>query len=241
LEGFAISLLSITQALAVKFGIPSPGAAASSTDQNVQQIVAFINEDGQELASRGEWQFLRNEATFVTVATESQGSLQTICGPDFNFICNETFWNRSQRRPIFGPKTPAEWQQLKAQLMQGPWIQYIIRGNNILFLPIPAAGQNCFLEWCTKFWCTDLTGVTGKTAMTLDTDIAKLDERLLTLGAMWRFKKSKKLDWEGDFEKAEAAIEDSLSRDGAKVRINMAGQQTDIFPAILVPSGNWMT
>jgi hypothetical protein len=234
-----MSLLTIVQAVAVKFGIPSPGAAASSTDQNIQQLVAFVNEDGQELGARNSWQILRNEATFATVGTESQGSLTTICGPDFAFIVNETFWNRSQRRPIFGPKTPAEWQQLKAQLMQGPYIQFIVRGNNILFLPIPPVGQNCYFEWCTKYWCTDSTGVTGRTAMTTDTDIAKLDERLLTLGAMWRFKKSKKLDWEGDFDKYEAAVEDAITRDGSRSRLNLQGMQTDIFPAVLVPSGSW--
>jgi hypothetical protein len=234
-----MSLISITQSVAVKFGIPSPGAAASSTDQNIQQIVAFVNEDGQELGSRAAWQALRNEATFNTVATEVQGSLTTLCGPDFNFIVNETFWNRAQRRPVFGPKSPQEWQNLKATFMQGPWIQYIIRGNNILFLPIPAVGQACYFEWCSKYWCTDSTGVTGRTAMINDTDISKLDERLHVLGAMWRFKKAKKLEWQGDFEKYEAAVEDSISRDGARPRLDLQGQQTDIWPGIIVAAGNW--
>lgn len=234
-----MSLLSIVQAVAVKFGIPSPGAAASSTDQNVQQIVAFVNEDGQELGSRAQWQNLRNEATFNTVATTSQGSLLTLCGADFNFIVNLTFWNRAQRRPIFGPKSPAEWQQLNAEFMQGPWIQYTIRNNNILFLPIPAAGQACYFEWCSKNWCTDSTGVTGKTAMTLDTDIAKLDERILALGAMWRFKKAKKLDWEGDFDKYEDAVNDAISRDGARARLNLVGSQNDIYPGVIIPAGSW--
>jgi hypothetical protein len=233
------TLLSIVQTIAPKFGLPSPNAAASSTDQNIQQIVAFVNEDGQELASRAAWQFLRNEATFNTVATESQGSVLTICGADFNFIVNDTFYNRSQRRPVFGPKSPQEWQNLKATFMQGPWIQYIIRGNNILFLPVPAAGQACYFEWCTDNWATDLAGVTGKPAMTVDTDIPKLDARLLALGALWRFKRAKGLDWEADFDKAEEAITDAISRDGAKPTLNLVGTQTDIYPGVIVPAGNW--
>lgn len=234
-----MSLLSICQTAAQRIGFPQIGSAASSSDLNMQQLVALVNEDGQELAARHSWQALRNEATFTTVAAETQGSVLTICGADFNNMINETFWNRTQRRPVFGPKSPAEWQQLKAQFMQGPYIQYTIRGNNILFLPAPAAGQSCYFEWITKNWCTDSTGVTGRTAMTLDTDLSKIDERLLTLGCIWRFRKAKKLDWEGDFEKCELAIQDAISRDGTKPRLNMQGFQTDIFPAVLVPAGNW--
>jgi hypothetical protein len=234
-----VSLLTICQAVAVKFGLPSPAIAASSTDQNIAQIVAFINEDGQELAARYSWQALRNEGSFNTVATESQGSILTIAGADFGWMVNETFWNRTQRRPVFGPKSPFEWQQLKAQFSQGPWIQWIMRGNNILFLPIPAGGQTCYLEWMTKFWCTDSTGVTGRAAMTADGDLSKLDERLHTLGAQWRFKKAKKLDWQGDFDKYEDAVNDATTRDGAKPRLDLRGFQTDFYPAVLVPAGNW--
>ena len=234
-----MSLLSIAQTVAPKFGIPAPNAAASSTDQNIQQIVAFINEEGQELGARADWQILRREASFTTVATESQGLLTTIAGADFNFMVNETFWNRSQRRPVFGPKTAAEWQQLKAQFMQGPWIQYTIRGGAILFLPVPAAGQSCYFEWISKYWCTDASGVTGKTAMTNDTDVAVLDERIIALGAIWRFKRAKLLAYDEDKDKYERAVDDAIARDGSKPRLNLQGFQTDIFPAVVVPAGNW--
>ena len=234
-----MSLLSITQTVAPKFGIPAPNAAASSTDQNIQQLVSFINEEGQELSSRADWQILRNESTFTTVAAETQGSVTTLAGSDFNFMVNETFWNRSQRRPVFGPKSPAQWQQLKAQFVQGPWIQYTIRGGNILFTPVPAAGQSCYFEWISKNWATDSTGVTGKTAMTQDTDIAVLDERLIALGAMWRFKRAKLLAYDEDQEKYEKAVLDAISRDGSKAILNLHGSDADVYPGTIVPAGNW--
>lgn len=234
-----MSLLSIVQTAAPRLGLPLPGAAASSSDQNIQQIVAFVNEEGQELAARHPWQAIRKEATFTTLAVEVQGTMTSIAGTDFAYILNETIWNRSQRRPVFGPKSPAEWQQLKAQLVQGPWSQYVIRGNNLLFTPAPPAGQSCYFEFVSLNWATDSTGVSGKTAMMLDSDIGVLDERLLTLGCIWRFRQAKGLEFAAAAEKYEAAVIDAMARDGGKARLNLNGNRTDYFPGVFVSAGSW--
>lgn len=237
-----MSLLSITQTIAAKVLGTTPTsitAAVGSADSNIQQIVQFVNEEGRQLGARAAWQALSKEATFATLAQENQGSILTIAGADFLFVVNETFWDRSTRRPVFGPKTAAEWQQLKAQLMQGPWYQYTIRGNSILFIPVPAAGDNCYFEWVSKYWCTDSTGATGRVAMTDDTDIALLDEDIIALGGLWRFKQDKGLPWQEDADKYERAVADAIARDGVKARINLAGVQSDIYPGIIVPAGNW--
>jgi hypothetical protein len=177
--------------------------------------------------------------TVGIVGQQAQGSILTLAGPDFNFIVNETMWNRSQRRPVFGPKTPAEWQQLKAQFMQGPWIQYRLRGNQLLMLPAPSPGFAIYFEWVSKYWCTNAAGTTGQSSMVLDTDISKLDERFHILGGIWRWKKANKLDYSEDFETYEKAVQDAISRDGSKGRLNLAGAQTDIYPGVVVPAGAW--
>lgn len=178
-------------------------------------------------------------ATVGLVGIENQGSLLTLCGPDFNFIVDETIWDRTTRRPVFGPKSPQEWQQLKAQLMQGPWYQYTIRGNNFLMIPPPAQGDTIYFEWITKYWCTNAAGTVGQLAMVADTDVSKIDETVITLGAIWRFRKGKGLSWQVDYDKWQDKIGELTTRDGAKARINLAGVQSDIYPGIIVPSGNW--
>lgn len=177
-------------------------------------------------------------ASVGIVGQESQGDIRTITGPDFNFIVNETIWNRTQRRPVFGPKSPAEWQQLKAQFMQGPWIQYMLRGNQMLMLPAPSPGFAIYFEWISKNWCSSATLV-GQTSMLVDTDISNLDERLNALGAIWRWKKANKLDYAEDFETYEKAVQDAITRDGSKGRLNLAGAQSDIYPGVVVPAGSW--
>jgi hypothetical protein len=234
-----VSLLTIVQTAALRFGLPLPSVAASSPDQNILQLVGFANEAGQEMAASFTWQNLTKESSFTTVAAQLQGAMTTLAGADFDYVLTETMWNRTQRRPVFGPKSPAEWQQIQAQFMQGPWQQYRIRQNNLYFLPAPPAGQSVFFEWKSKNWATDSTGVTGKTVMTLDTDVALIDERVITLGVIWRYRQAKGLTYAEDFEKYNVALHDEMNRDAPRPRLNLQGFQTDIFPAILVPAGSW--
>lgn len=229
----------MVQALTVRVLSSKPTVAASSADPKVLQAVELVNEAGQELAARSSWQSLTTESLFNTVAAEIQGTIQALAGPGFAFIVNNTMWNRSQRRPVFGPKSDAEWQQLKAQFSAGPWVQYRLRGNQLLFLPIPAVGQQVAFEWCSNLWATDSTGTTPKSSCTADTDVAILDERVLTLDALWRFKRANQLSYDEDYVKAQDAINDLITRDGSKPTLNLNGTQTDIYPGVIVPAGNW--
>lgn len=234
-------LLDVVQAVGPKVGLGKPAVAAASIDSNVLQIVAFANEAGQELGARYPWQELTKEATFTTVATESQGTLLAKTGPDFGWVLNETMWDRTTRRPVFGPKVSAEWQQLKAQFMNGPWTQYRIRGNQVLFIPVPAVGDAIFFEWVSKYWVavTGTPTIGAQPSYLLDTDVSLLDERLITLDTLWRYKQAKGLAYSEDFDKAEAAIADATSRNASKPTLNLAGPQGDFQPGIWVPAGNY--
>lgn len=236
-----MSLLSIVKAVALKVGVTVPTVAVSSGDQNIQQIIGFVNEAGQELAHRYAFQALVKEGTFTTVAVESQGVLQTVTGPDYVMVLNETMWDRTTRRPVFGPKVPAEWQQLKAQFMTGPWAQYRIRGNKILFIPVPQAGDSIYFEWLSNYWAATAAAPTvgAQGSFLADTDVSLLSERVITLDAIWRFKSTKKLDYSEDFDKAEGAIADLMNRDSSKPRLNLAGVQGNILPGVFVPAGSW--
>ena len=136
-----MSLLTVVQSLMVKVISSRPTVAASNPDPKVQQAIEFCNEAGQELAARYSWQVLTTEAIFSAVGTESQGSIQALTGSGFSFIVNTTMWNRTQRRPVPGPLSNADWQLIKAQFTTGPWSQYRVRQNQLLFFPIPTAGH----------------------------------------------------------------------------------------------------
>jgi hypothetical protein len=233
-----MTALTLIQSATRRLGINSPTTISGNQDPAILQIIELANEEGKDMASRCNWQALTQEATFTTVATETQATLATLC-PTLKFIINDTIWNRTLRRPVFGPLSPQLWQQRKAMFITGPWNQFRIVGGLIKFIPIPVAGEECYFEWVTKAFCTDSSGATLKTSFTMDDDVPLLDEDTMVLGLVWRWKQYKGFDFTADFAKYESKMNDLIGRDGSKPALTMADGWGDVPPGVFVPAGNW--
>lgn len=234
-----MSALSIVQQAALRLGISSPTAVATSVDPQVLQLLALLNAEGISLAAATNWQALTIETSFVTVATEIQGSMATIA-PGCKFVINDTIWNRDLRRPVFGPLAPQIWQQQKAMFMQGPWNQYRIVDGDIKFVPVPAAGQDCYFEYVTTNWAVS-SGGTGQSMFLADSDTTLLDEEAMTLGLIWRWKQMKGFDFEIDGRAYDQYVKNLIGRDAAKPVLNSGMVAYDIYPGVYVPAGSWGT
>lgn len=227
--------LQIVQTAYKRLGLAMPNAAVTSADVQVLQMLALLEEEGQEQTERYQWQSLQTEETFTTVATELQVALPT----GFSYIVNDTIWNRTLRRPVYGPKSQQDWQQVKAMNINGPFNSYRIKGNSIYFYPVPVAGQTCAYEYMSKNWISTLAGSTSAT-FTTDSDTILLDDKLTLLGLLWRWQAAKGMDYSENFAKYEAKIQDMMGRDAGKPKLNLNGGNTyDIQPVISVPRGSW--
>lgn len=235
-----MTCLSIIQTVTARLGLNTTNAAVGATDEQIKQIVALSNEEGQELAARYPWTALQAEGSYTTLAAEDQGALSSMTGvSNLLYIVNDTIWNRTLRRPVFGPRTQQSWQQQKAFAINGPWSSYRIKGSHLYMYPTPAAGQSCYFEYITKNWCTDFTGATGYDEWNADADVPVLDEQLIILGTIWRFKKAKGLEYAEDFNTYERRVMDAMGRDGGKDWLNLANTRYDIYPGVVVPAGSW--
>jgi hypothetical protein len=233
----ALTCLQIIQTVCKRIGITAPTIAVNSVDQQIVQILALSEEEGQEHSGRYPWQALQVETSFTTVATEIQGALSTIA-PGFEYIVNDTIWNRTLRRPVYGPKAESDWQQAKAMNINGPFNSYRLKGDNIIFNPIPAAGQSCYFEYISDNWINTFAGGTAS-VWSNDADTPKLDDMLIVCGTIWRWKQAKGLDYSEDFAKYERQMQDAKARDGGKPTLSMGGTQYDIKPGIFIPAGSW--
>lgn len=233
-----MTMLSMIQQAAQRIGIVSPNAVVSSSDPQIMQLLTLLNQEGESLSERYAWQRLRKETTFTGVAADDQGDLDTIAGPDFKYIVTDTFWNRTLRRPVYGSITPQDWQTLKASPQTGPYQQFILRGNHILMLPNPTALQTMAFEYVTKNFVVSAEGV-GKSSFTADDDQALLDESIMTIGLIWRWKHVKGLEYAEDFRLYEQRVNDAMGRDKGPTSIKMTGQPTVRLPGTVVPYGNW--
>lgn len=233
-----MTCLSIVQTILARLSQTTTNDAVGSTVQEIQTVLALCNEEGQDLAARYPWTALQVEATFTTLAVEDQGAVETIA-PGVNYIVNDTIWNRSLRRPVFGPRNQQSWQQQKAFAINGPWSSYRIQAGHIKMYPVPAAGQSCYFEYISKNWCSDSTGATTYSSWNANEDLPLLDEQLIILGTIWRWKKLKGFEYAEDFNTYERRVNNAMGRDGGKDWLSTSNTKYDIFPGVVVPAGSW--
>lgn len=214
--------LAIEVADEVSLGRPSSLVGAGVTDDDAFKIIRHMNKTCRMLATRYDWTFLQAEQTFTTVAAEAQTNA---IPSDFRRFINQTFWNRTDRRPVHGPLSPRDYAYMKANVSDGIRDQYRKRGSEILVYPAPAAGETFAFEYITNYIGTDTLGTTYKAAFTDDTDIPLFDDELVILGTIWRYKKAEGQDYSEEFNEYEQRFADLIAQDGGKKNICMGGER----------------
>ena len=233
-----MALLQVIQRFCERQNLNSPATVYGTTDPQISQLKALLEEEGNDLAKRGDWNELTFEATHTTVATESQGAITTIASNGFRNIKNETIWDRTLKLPL-GVLSDVEWQAQKGFSTTSPRYVVRIRGGLLLANPTPTSGNTWAFEYVSKNWILGADGTTYKQFFTLDTDTLLLPEELLTLGLRWRFKKEKGFDYAEDFRTYENQVNQALGSNGMKKTINMGGGRQDAKPGFSIPQGNW--
>ncbi len=235
-----MSMLSTIQSHCRRTNLTVPATVYGSTDPQVLQMMALLEEEGNDLAKRGDWQGITFEAHLTTTAAEDQGAMTTIASNGFSYIKDETFWDRTDRLPVYGPLNDKEWQAQKAVVNTGPRYYYRIRGGELLVTPTPTASLDFRFEYVSKNWILAVDGVTYKNYFTADTDTLLLPEEIMLMGLRWRWKKEKGFDYAEDFRTYESQVGSALGRDGGKKTLSMSDDDCrTIGPGIFIPGGSW--
>lgn len=233
-----MTLIEIIQRVCKRVNLDSPVTAIGSSDLNILRMIELANEEGEELSQRYDWQALVNESTFVSVATETQGAMTTLAGTGFDHIQNDTIWNRNLDRKWL-PVDDVKWQRMKANSITGANTYFRLRGNNLLAIPVPTAGQTIAFEWVSKYWCENSTG-TAQGYFQADTDIPKLSDKIMLQGTTWRWKKEQGLEYAEDFRIYEMMVANAMLQDGAKSNLNMgSGNASRFISNSNLPEGNF--
>jgi hypothetical protein len=226
-----MSLLQIVKDACDELSLPRPSVVANSTDPQVRQLFRLANVEGRNLSKRHNWQVLTSEHTFTTTATAVQLTASAL-PTDFNWIIPETMWNRSSRRRVYGPIDNQEWQEIQGSSIQSINPAFRIRSNTIHITPAPTTGQTVAYEYVSKNWCQSSVG-TAQSVWTADSDTGKLDENIMKLGIIWRFKAVKKMDYATELSNYEREVTDAIMRDGSRPRLStnmVSGQRVPRAP-----------
>jgi hypothetical protein len=230
-----MSLLTLVQDACVRLGITKPASAYGSADPQIVQLVGLAQQEGKELNRRHAWQRTTKEQTFTATATEAQASALP---SDFDRYIDETMFNRTRKRHVYGPLTPQEWQFQKSVLTSTIVENWRQRGNSVMITPTATASDTYAFEYVSTNWCQS-SGAVEQSSWAADTDTGLLSEDLMKLGVIWRFKSAKGFSYDEEFRNYELQVAQAIVRDGGKKTLNISRSKTNQPRGIFIQDGSW--
>lgn len=235
-----MTLLQVAQEFADRMGLERPSFVMASTEDMERQIRALANEVINDITSRGEsWPMLQKQATFTSVASTDQGLMSTIAPYGFKYVIVESLYDRTDGRPLFGPRNAPRWQESEAVANTGPLYTYRIWQGRFMVQPALPAGHTIAFEYASDMAILRDDGTTWVRRFVADTDVFQLDEELLLSGLKWKWRRAKGLSYAEEQRTFEILMAQAIGNGPQKGALNLRGMAGDIRPGIWVPSGNW--
>lgn len=233
-----MSLLTALQDAAEAVSLPRPAQIIGATSETERVLWMVAKREALSLARRHEWPELLAEHTWTATATEAQSGGKP---SDYDRMVTNSFFNRTSDRRAVGPIAPNDWQNLRATAAAPVLTDlFRFRGSSLLMWPTPRAGDQLAYEYVSRNLVVAADTTTLRPIWTADTDSLRLDEELLTLGVIWRWKFQKSLAWESDKAFYEERIESAIVASRGASKIGLGGDDSGsplTQPA--VPDGNW--
>ncbi len=234
-----MSLLTIVQCATDIIGLPRPTSVVTNTDQTVRTLFALVNREGQNLARLrntwgGGWTVLEKEHTFSTVADDDDYDFPA----DFSSLTFDTAWDRTTFFEMRGSLSPQQWQIARSGLVASPALRLryrIKRGSGsarqFFIDPSPSGGDTLVYEYLSNQWVSNAAGDTFTTTFTADDDVSLLDEDLVEMGLVWRYKQAKGLAFAAELAEYEIERDRRIGNDPGGTKVFIARRKFKLPPA----------
>lgn len=152
----------------------------------------------------------------------------------------QTEWDRTNRWPLLGPKSPQEWQSYKSGIVYaGPRERFRILQGAFVINPPPATALTFAYEYISSAWVIDVGG-TYKQNLSADTDTWVFDDSLLVAGLKMRWKQAKGLDFSFEAQEYGALLQGIKAQDKSAPTLSLSPVSGSIFLSTAnLPDGNW--
>jgi hypothetical protein len=215
------ALLQILSNAAAECSVTRPETVINNADEDVRRLLQMSRKGGRQMVKMADWTVLQRLHTITTDSANTTG--EYALPDDYGRLLGETVWDRSGQRPMAGPVNPQEWQNLKSSGFGGSNIYEKFRiyrastgvGRSVYIHPVPTvSAETRAFEYISKHWCVNEDLVTTQDDWVADSDVAILDQDLLTLDLIVRFKRSIGLDFTSEAQE----LEDMLSTEKGQDR-----------------------
>lgn len=212
-----MSLLTIVQDACRDLSLPVLTSVVGNSTGHAPLMLRVAKEELNSLATRHSWQRLIKENTFSATATSAQVTASAIPS-DFDRMVNESMFNRTTRRHVWGPLDSVQWQYVQASLVTLVDPSFRIRGGTIHITPTPTSGNTIAYEYISLNKArTSASAEQENWAADADTSVFK--EEIVTLGVVWRYRRAKGFAFNADQEEYERRVAEAIMRDGTRSRI----------------------
>lgn len=216
-----------------EIGLPAPSMVMSSLDNTIKTLIRMSNREGRDQVRLNGWTELTRLHTFQTEEDEDEYDLPG----DYDRLIPGTHWDRSANQFMSGPVGPQTWQVFKSGLIGSATTNRRFRifrsatGTERKFYidPVPDAdGDTLAFEYISNAWCLGANGVTLQTEWATDTDTLLLNQDLMALGTIVRFKRAKGLAFGSEADEYDVMLRTLKGQNRPAGRLNMAGNDGEM-------------
>ncbi len=232
------SIISLIQSVAAELNLPTPVTVLSNQDQNVQKMLYLARAVCDDLIAEYDWQGLQTRYTFTTVNGQESYTLPT----SMERYISGTFFDQNSRWPLQGPKTPVEWEWIKASnFVAAPFTQFRVFGNAIHLAPTPGTSTYTFnLEYISNVYVNDGNSGLPKADFTQDSDICSFDHRVVIYGIKLKWRESIGQDTTAVLADYKRALEYSKGSDAPAQALSLDGHSGyRTLSTANYPESNW--
>lgn len=205
-----MSALSACQDAIARLVARRPSSVFASDEEICVEIASLANEAATDIAKACDWQAL----TILNIISGDgvTGGWDLPSDYDRMVAGNDIHSGTWTYMRYANAATLDNWQDLNALIPAIPPGYWTILQNKIEFIPVISSGQDARFYYVSNQWARSAGGA-PKASFDRDDDTFVLDDRLLTLALIWRWKAMKGLNYEEDIRNSDIALSQAMSRD----------------------------
>jgi hypothetical protein len=208
-----LSADDIINRAALEVGLLPVNSPVTDTDQAYVQLVGLLDGAGQELCELNEWQSLVKPYEINTLDTDSG---EYDLPADFNYMIDQTGWDRTNRVAMGGPLSAQDWTYLAGRDLVSQTIYASFRqvdGKLNLYPQPPPDGLRITFEYISRNWLQEQ----GQTEPNRDTvgagsDICILDPLLIIRFLKLKFLQAKGLPTQSAAHEFDTLLESRIGK-----------------------------
>lgn len=213
-----MTLLAMVNSVAVEVGLDPTGVVLTG-EPAYKQIAALLINEGDELSRYHDWRQLK---TTLTIQGDGETTLFDLPADMDRLMPGLTLWEYG--RPYIPLMQVSDQQFLVLRSAVSSPIRPVWRlvADKFEFWRAPQLGVVVNGEYRRANWIISASSGDPAASWQSDTDTTLLPERLLKLGAIWRFKRAKGFDYAEEFRTAQVERAKAVNADHGMPTIRLS-------------------